>query len=88
MVSAMKKWLGIDDIEAALKDVPSVAMLQVAELNQKKRHEEVLAAISALSLTTEPIASKIVAKTPAPKRVNWKQAQAALEKASEPQEEE
>ena len=80
----IREWLGINDIVLALKDVPSAIMLQVAEANQKKRHEETLALINALSMTSDPVKPKIV---PKPQRANWKSFRSAAEKASDPQEE-
>ena len=87
MVSAIIcRWLGIDDIKAALKDVPSVAMLRVEESNQKQRHKELLTAIREQNLTRLVEYPKIEAKPSVRRRVNWSQARAALEARNLPEE--
>jgi hypothetical protein len=84
MVSKIiRKWLGIDEILAVLKDVPSVVMLQAAEANQKRRHQEILAALSEKQLTSSPLKPKI---EPKPHRANWRTFRSLAEKASEEQE--
>ena len=49
----IRAWLGIDDLILGMKDVPSVVMLQVAEANAKKRHEELMGAIRQLTVTLQ-----------------------------------
>lgn len=81
----IRKWLGIEEVLNAFKDVPSVVMLQAAEANQKKRHEEIMEALSEKQLTSEPAKTKIV---PKPHRANWRTFRSAAEKASDEQEQE
>ena len=56
-------------------------------LEKDTKHNLEMIAFYGNKLPAEPDKPKIVAKPPAPKRVNWGQARAALERASEPQEE-
>jgi hypothetical protein len=79
----VRRWLGIDDILEEFKRVPSTVMLQVAEANQKKRHEELLGLMREKSLTPELVKPKIV-----PKAMNWKRFRSAAEKALDPEEQE
>jgi len=85
MVGALKRWLGIDDLEIAvgiLKRENLTMANSVAVLLRRK--EETLESSKALTLAPEP--PKIVERKPAPKRVNWSQFREARERVSEPQE--
>lgn len=87
MVGAIKRWLGIERLEREnLKLARSLqsAHARIGQLEIKFGRK----ALEIAELTSEPPAPKIVAKPPVPKRVNWRQAREALEKASEPQEQE
>ena len=94
MVGAIKRWLGIDALERenltlayALKE----ARRRIGELqsgmDRLRNTQEALAEKLDERLTAEPEKPKIIAKPPAPKRVNWRQAREALEKASDMEDE-
>ncbi len=90
MVGTIKRWLGIDALERenltlAKALVTHGKRLDAVEEDQRQN----LAAMVDLEmrLTPEPEKPKIIAKPPSPKRVNWRQAREALEKASDMEEE-
>ncbi len=91
MVGAIKRWLGIEALEGEnLKLAKAYLALgkRVAAAEEDSRQN--LAALAELEkrLTAKPEKPKIIAKPPAPKRVNWRQAREALEKANDVLEEE
>ena len=98
MVGKVKKWMGIDVLERdfALLQQENLAMARVILVHRQRINEALEAAHVGQSmaidnqkqLTAEPEQPKIEPKPAAPRRVNWRQAQAALEKASDPQEQE
>jgi hypothetical protein len=81
MVGAIKRWLGIDTLE---NENLRLAKAILAQRERIDKLSEDLAITLQKNLTTESAKPKIV---PRPQRVNWRQAREALEKASEPQEE-
>jgi hypothetical protein len=78
MVGAIKRWMGIKTLERE--------NLILAKALQRLT-DRVSALESAQQLTPQEENPKIIAKPAAPKRVNWRQAREALEKASDSQEE-
>ena len=89
MVSAIKKWLGIDALKRenlVLAKALKVHTDRLDVLEEDARQTLSIVLETRKSLTPEPIEQKIIAKPAGPKRVNWGQARAALERASEPQE--
>jgi hypothetical protein len=98
MVSAIKRWLGIDVLERenlTLAKALKAAHRRIAEQNTRVdtldadmlRMMEIVRKHE-VGLTAEAEKPKIIAKPAAPKRVNWRQAREALEKRSDSPEEE
>lgn len=106
MVSAIKRWLGIDVLERenlTLAKALKAAHRRIAEVREEAKsedsrireetipgignHEERIVSLEQ-RLTAEAEKPKIIAKPAAPKRVNWRQAREALEKANDVLEEE
>jgi hypothetical protein len=78
VIGTLKRWLGIDALERE--------NLILAKALQRMT-DRVSALEAPRQLTPQPEKPKIISKLPAPKRVNWRQAREALEKASDTQEE-
>ncbi len=90
MVGAIKRWLGIEALERENLTLAKALLTHGKRLDAVEEDQrQNLAAMEDLEkrLTPEPEKSKIIAKPPAPKRVNWRQAREALEKASNMEEE-
>lgn len=84
MVGTIKRWLGINKLEDENIRLAKAILAQRERIDKLSEDLVQLAITSQKGLTTEPAKPKIV---PRPQRVNWRQAREALEKASEPQEE-
>lgn len=78
MIGTLKRWLGIEALERE--------NLILAKALQRMT-DRVSALEAPKQLTPEAEKPKIIAKPPSPKRVNWRQAREALEKASDMEEE-
>jgi hypothetical protein len=85
MVSAIKKWLGIEDLERESLTLARALVTQGDRIHKLEEEVKQNALESQKSLTPEPAKPKIVAKS---KAVNWRGFAAAAEKASEPEREE
>ena len=88
MVSALKRWLGIESLEREnliLEKAVKAQKERIERLEQDQKDN--LASIADLEkrLTSEPAKPKIV---PKPQRTSWKQFRSAAEKASDPEREE
>jgi hypothetical protein len=91
MVGAIKKWLGIEELERENLTLAKSLLAYRKRLDTVE--EDVRQNVAAMAelenrLTAEAEKPKIIAKPAAPKRVNWRQAREALEKASDSPEEE
>jgi hypothetical protein len=87
MVGKVKKWLGIDVLEKENLTLAKAAQAQSVRISSIETDlKQAFVEIADLKngLTAEPEQPKIEPKPAAPRRVNWRQAQAALEKASDP----
>jgi hypothetical protein len=92
MVSAIKRWLGIDRLEhenlrLARSLISAHARIGKLEVSAKGLREAIEEKVDAIEkqLTPEAPKAKIV---PKPQRVNWGSFRAAVENASEPEREE
>jgi hypothetical protein len=86
MVGTIKRWLGIKALENENLRLAKAYLAigkRLATVEEDQRQN--LAALAELEkrLTAEAEKPKIIAKPSAPKRVNWRQAREALEKAND-----